>query len=59
MNISRSFDQSIKFLEKIGMNNIIQHEKELMDYGKEILRKNNSVKLIGNPKKKVQFYLLQ
>ena len=47
-----AFDQSIKFLEKIGMNNVIQHEKELMDYGKEILRKNNSVKLIGNPKKK-------
>jgi len=47
-----AFDQSIKFLEKIGMNNIVKHEKELMDYGKEILRKNNSVKLIGNPKKK-------
>jgi len=47
-----AFDQSIKFLEKIGMNNVIQHEKELMDYGQEILRKNNSVKLIGNPKKK-------
>ena len=47
-----AFDQSIKFLEKIGMNNVIQHEKELMDYGKEILSKNNSVKLIGNPKKK-------
>jgi len=47
-----AFDQSIKFLEKIGMNNVIQHEKELIDYGQEILRKNNSVKLIGNPKKK-------
>ena len=47
-----AFDQSIKFLEKVGMNNVIQHEKELMDYGKEILRKNNSVKLIGNPKEK-------
>ena len=47
-----AFDQSIKFLEKVGMNNVIQHEKELMDYGKEILRKNNSVKLVGNPKKK-------
>jgi len=31
-----AFDQSIKFLEKVGMNNVIQHEKELMDYGKEI-----------------------
>jgi len=47
-----AFDQSIKFLEKIGMNNVIQHEKELMDYGQEVLRKNNSVKLVGNPKKK-------
>jgi cysteine desulfurase/selenocysteine lyase len=47
-----AFDQSIKFLEKIGMDNVIQHEKELMDYGQEILRKNNFVKLVGNPKKK-------
>ena len=47
-----AFDQSIKFLEKIGMNNVIQHEKELMDHGQEILRKNNSVKLVGNPKEK-------
>ena len=47
-----AFDQSIKFLEKIGMNNVIQHEKELMDYGQEVLRKNNTVKLVGNPKNK-------
>ena len=47
-----AFDQSIKFLEKIGINNIIKHERELMEYGKEILRKNNSVKLVGNPKNK-------
>ena len=47
-----AFDQSIKFLEKIGINNIIKHESELMEYGKEILRKNNSVKLVGNPKNK-------
>jgi len=47
-----AFDQSIKFLEKIGIENIIKHEKELMDYGQEMLRKNNSVKLVGNPKKK-------
>ena len=46
------FDQSIKFLEKIGINKVIKHEKELMDYGQEILRKNNSVKLVGNPKEK-------
>ena len=47
-----AFDQSIKFLEKIGIENIIKHEKELMDYGKQVLEKNNSVKLIGNPKEK-------
>ena len=47
-----AFDESIKFLNKIGMNNIIKHEHELMEYGQELLRKNNSVKLIGNPKKK-------
>ena len=47
-----AFDESIKFLNKIGMENIIKHETELINYGQEILRKNNSVKLIGNPKNK-------
>jgi len=47
-----AFDQSIKFIENIGIENIMNHEKELIDYGQEILRKNNSVKLIGNPKEK-------
>ena len=47
-----AFDESIKFLNKIGITNIIKHEHELMEYGQELLRKNNSVKLIGNPKKK-------
>ena len=45
-----AFDQSIKFLEKVGIENIVKHEQELIEYGQEILRKNNSVKLIGNPK---------
>ena len=47
-----AFDQSIKFLEKIGIENIIKHEKVLMDYGRQVLGKNNSVKLIGNPSEK-------
>ena len=47
-----AFDESIKFLNKIGMNNIIKHEKELVEYGQELMRKNNSVKLVGNPKNK-------
>jgi len=45
-----AFEESIKFLNKLGMKNIIEHEKELMEYGRETLMKNNSVKLIGNPK---------
>ena len=47
-----AFDESIKFLNQIGMENVIKHESELINYGQEILRKNNSVKLIGNPKNK-------
>ena len=47
-----AFNESVKFLKKIGMDNIIKHEKKLIEYGQEILRKNNSVKLIGNPKNK-------
>ena len=47
-----AFDQSIKFLEEIGIEKIIKHEQELIEYGQEILRKNNSVHLIGNPKNK-------
>ena len=47
-----AFNESVKFLKKVGMDNIIKHEKKLIEYGQEILRKNNSVKLIGNPKNK-------
>ena len=47
-----AFDESIKFLEKIGIENIVKHENELMQYGQEILRQNNSVKIVGNPKNK-------
>ncbi len=47
-----AFNESIKFLEKIGIKNIVSHEKKLMDYGLEILKKNNSVKIIGNPRNK-------
>ena len=47
-----AFNESIKFMEKVGIENIEKHEKELMDYGLETLRKNNSVNIIGNPKDK-------
>ena len=45
-----AFNESIKFLEKIGIENLQKHEKEIVDYALEILKRNNSVKLIGNPK---------
>tara|TARA_B100001996_G_scaffold215648_1_gene165757 strand:- start:1347 stop:1895 length:549 start_codon:yes stop_codon:yes gene_type:complete len=47
-----AFDQSIKFLENIGIDKIIKHENELIIYAQEVLKKNNSVKLVGNPKKR-------
>ena len=47
-----AFDESIRFLNKIGIENILKHENELIEYGQELLRKNNSVNLIGNPKKR-------
>ena len=47
-----AFEESIKFLEKIGIENIEKHEKELLDYSLDVLGKNNSINIIGNPKKK-------
>ncbi len=44
------FSESIKFIEDIGIKNIMDHEKEIVEYGLEKLKKNNSVKIIGDPK---------
>ena len=48
-----AFGESINFINKLGIEKIEEHERELTKYGEEVLRKNNSVKLIGNPKNKV------
>ena len=48
----KAFQESIKFIENLGIENVMKHEKKLMGYAVEVLRKNNSVKLIGNPKEK-------
>ena len=45
-----SFSESLNFIEKLGINNIASHENEILEYGLEKLRKNNSIKIIGNPK---------
>ena len=47
-----SFSEAINFIEKIGIKNILKHENEIMEYGLEKLKKNNSVNIIGNPKER-------
>jgi len=47
-----AFNESIKFMNSIGIENLIKHEKELTNYALDKLRSINSVKLIGNPKNK-------
>jgi cysteine desulfurase/selenocysteine lyase len=45
-----SFLESINFIEKLGIKNILAHENEIMEYGIEKLKKNNSVNIVGDPK---------
>ncbi len=44
------FSESIRFIENIGIKNIMEHEKKITEYGIEKLKRNNSVKIIGEPK---------
>ena len=44
-----AFAESIKFIENLGIRNIEKHENEVLEYGIEKLKRNNSVKIIGNP----------
>jgi cysteine desulfurase / selenocysteine lyase len=45
-----AFAEAIKFIENLGIKNIEEHENEILEYGIEKLRKNNSINIIGNPK---------
>ncbi|MFL2877494.1 MAG: aminotransferase class V-fold PLP-dependent enzyme [Candidatus Pelagibacter sp.] len=45
-----SFAESINFIKKLGIKNIASHENEVLEYGLETLRKNNSINIIGNPR---------
>ncbi|MDP6680911.1 MAG: cysteine desulfurase [Pelagibacteraceae bacterium] len=47
-----AFNESIKFIQSIGIENIMKHEKEITDYALEKLKTINSVNIIGNPKNK-------
>ena len=45
-----SFAESINFIDKLVIKTIASHENEVLEYGLEKLRKNNSINIIGNPK---------
>ncbi len=47
-----AFNESIKFMESVGIENLISHERELTIYAIEKLKSINSVNIIGNPKNK-------
>ena len=54
-----SFAESINFIEKLGIKNIASHENEVLEYGLEKLRKNNSLILLETLKIEVLYYVLQ
>ena len=47
-----AFNESIKFMQSIGIENIMKHEKELTNYALDKLKSINSVSIVGNPKNK-------
>ena len=47
-----TFNESIKFMKSIGMENLVKHENEITNYALDKLKKINSVNIIGNPKRK-------
>tara|TARA_B100001245_G_C22848719_1_gene407978 strand:- start:14 stop:1234 length:1221 start_codon:yes stop_codon:yes gene_type:complete len=47
-----AFNESIKFMQSIGIENVIEHERELTIYAIEKLKRINSIKIIGDPKNK-------
>ena len=44
-----AFAKSIKFIQDLGIKNINNHESQVLEYGLEKLKKNNSISIIGNP----------
>ena len=47
-----TLSESIKLVEKIGLDKISEIENEVLKYGINKMRKNNSINLIGDPKDK-------
>ncbi len=46
-----TFNESIKFIQSIGIDNLIKHEKEITNYALEKLKQINSIKIIRQSKK--------
>ena len=44
-----AFSKSIKFIQDLGIRNIENYETQILEYGLEKLRKDNSINIIGNP----------
>ncbi len=47
-----AFKESLNFIEKLGVDKIYNHENQVLEYGLEKIKKNNSVTVIGNPKER-------
>jgi cysteine desulfurase/selenocysteine lyase len=47
-----AFNESIKFMKSIGIENLVKHEKDLTNYALDKLKSINSVSIVGNPKNK-------
>ncbi len=47
-----AFSEAIKFIEDLGIKNIQNHENEILEYGIEKLKRNNSVNIFGDPKER-------
>ena len=46
------FSEAINFIENLGIEKINKHENEILEYGIEKLKRNNSVKIFGDPKER-------
>tara|TARA_B100001093_G_scaffold478313_1_gene506377 strand:- start:5312 stop:6529 length:1218 start_codon:yes stop_codon:yes gene_type:complete len=47
-----AFSEAIKFIKDLGIENIKNHENEVLEYGIEKLKRNNSVSIVGSPKER-------
>ena len=51
-----AFSESIKLIEKIGLNKISENENDILSYGMDKIRKNNYINLLAIPKIKLLLF---